>query len=57
MRWIDSLWWQNEWYEKHEIMINDLPELLKFDYEIWSAAKKYLDGTKNNELSKENNFQ
>lgn len=52
MKWIDNLWWQQEWYEKHEIMINDLPELLKFDYEIWSSAKKYLDGTKNNELSK-----
>lgn len=52
MRWIDSLWWQNEWYEKHEIMINDLPEQLKFDYEIWSAASKYLDGSKKNELSK-----
>lgn len=51
MRWIDSLWWQQEWYEKHEIMINDLPELLKFEYEIWSASDKYLTKTGKKNLS------
>ena len=51
MKWIDNLWWQREWYEKREIMIQDLPEWLKHDFNIWSAYEKYLIRSKKEELS------
>jgi len=49
MKWIENFRWLHEWNESHEIMVQDLPEWLKFDYEIWSANDKYLikSGKKN----------
>ena len=51
MAWIDNLWYQHEQNEKHEIMVTDLPEYFKHDFEIWSAFNKYF---KNGSLSLEN---
>ena len=51
MTWIDNLWDQHEQNERHEIMITDLPEYFKDDFEIWTAFDKYL---KNSDSSLEN---
>ena len=47
---INNLWDQHERKEQYEIMITDLPEYFKRDFEIWTAFNKYL---KNSDFSLE----
>ena len=41
MSWINSLWNQDGEKEQYEIMISDLPEYFKHDFEILNIATKY----------------